>query len=888
MKTKLKIILSSYFNCTAKGAISLFMALLMTPFLTIAMILMDAGKYNSAVSILDEAMGVSATSTLAHHDSYLHERWGLLGMDQGEDLYGRYSRYLEINSGVMGQSIELDEIHVQGMYELADNQVLYNQIMEYCKLNAPTELATNFLNISDLIGKLEKMKNIGKIFDALAGGAGALDSTITMVRSADTLKSTASDMESLIEDYERDYSDLENAVSELIRALNEPKPEKSDYTDEEGELDTDAYEAAVEEWEQDIRDARTGANRARDIYADTIGELKDSMTIYRDKMGECLSAFGGITSNLANATASATEYMVKSSASQKNLKALQSDIKKMENDTDFDPQDSTYLDMKDWEQALSEKVAEENIQYQLAKAGKNGLSAVKNGYEEHFSQYSDETFGRCIDDLEQLKITVEEFDAENYSEDSGMIRADIYHGVALAAYVKSDEIEAYLAQQKDELLGGSLKDLLEGLVAFYNSIFKMSTLYEPEFRATIDMNYYNTTLGGLPGDDANGGSAMAIVTDIGNIVTEIKEFGSHLQSLKLLTALLDLKSLIQNLMQLCKDIAQFVINILRNIMDLFSSYDRLYYSTYATFNLPCRTDRGVSGVSFTGLSGYSLNGSSLPKQEIMTSPGIFDDLAAAITTLRDYTDGVGDDLTFSGAELEYILYGSECELANQMYTFFALYLLRLMLDVIPVTANTETQALAAASTFGYPLVMGLLILAEPLADTLLLVNGGEVEFWKTSIYLTPSGLPGLLENFVTIAKFTPDQKEELKGSLTGAFGATNEDYDYQKTLKDYEENKVTNNPTEYIKNLQKFNYREYCFFILLLTVTKEQQFSRLKNLIQMETLYHYKDAGEAYVFDLRKSYTYLDTEVNSHVKQLMPSLIDSSTFTVTRQQYRGY
>ena len=61
MKKKVKSYLAPYFNCSFNGAISLFMAILMTPFLTVAMVmvLVDAGRYNSVVSILDEAMGVS-------------------------------------------------------------------------------------------------------------------------------------------------------------------------------------------------------------------------------------------------------------------------------------------------------------------------------------------------------------------------------------------------------------------------------------------------------------------------------------------------------------------------------------------------------------------------------------------------------------------------------------------------------------------------------------------------------------------------------------------------------------------------------------------------------------------------------------------------------------
>ena len=76
-----------------KGAISLFMAVLMTPFLSIALLLVETGRYNSAVSLLDEAMGVSAVSTLANYDEYLKDRWGLLAFNQEHDLEDMYTAY---------------------------------------------------------------------------------------------------------------------------------------------------------------------------------------------------------------------------------------------------------------------------------------------------------------------------------------------------------------------------------------------------------------------------------------------------------------------------------------------------------------------------------------------------------------------------------------------------------------------------------------------------------------------------------------------------------------------------------------------------------------------------------------------------------------------------
>ena len=76
--------------------------------------------------------------------------------------------------------------------------------------------------------------------------------------------------------------------------------------------------------------------------------------------------------------------------------------------------------------------------------------------------------------------------------------------------------------------------------------------------------------------------------------------------------------------------------------------------------------------------------------------------------------------------------------------------------------------------------------------------------------------------------------------------------------------------------------------MLLLTVKKERQIARLSNLLQMETLSYYKTKGATYVFNLKNSYTYLSVDANVSVKQMLPSLADSSLFTIDRKHYRGY
>lgn len=131
-----------------------------------------------------------------------------------------------------------------------------------------------------------------------------------------------------------------------------------------------------------------------------------------------------------------------------------------------------------------------------------------------------------------------------------------------------------------------------------------------------------------------------------------------------------------------------------------------------------------------------------------------------------------------------------------------------------------------------------------------------------------------------------------------AFNATVDGYDYQETLYQYEHpqrNEQSQTPTavekaldDYKKGLKKLGYRDYCYILMCLFTSKEKQLSRIGNLIQTETLYYYQKKGAAYTFDLRNSYTYVHTEADVKVKQMLPALIDSSLFEITREQYRGY
>lgn len=852
-----------------KGAIALFLAVLMTPFLSIAMLLVETGRYNSAVSILDEVMGVSSTSLLASYDEYIKERWGLLAIDQGLDIDTQYTDYINTNVEVLGDSIDINNVNAKGDFALNNSEILYNQIMEYCTLNAPTKLATNFLNLSDLIKKLESFANIGQFFDIIGSGAGAVDSTITLAESADDLKVISNDLDDLKTQYSADYSSFKTAVENLTAALSEERPSDKDE---------------AKKYDNNIKDLREKVDKAKKTYKDTLDDVASKLQEFKDLMKSCNDAIESIKSEIASAANTALQLANDRKAKQDQLKEVNKKISDMEANGQNSSTPALYTQALEQKTELENQIAEIAVQEGMASAAQNGLSNVSDGWKQSFNSYSDSTIGELIKSFKNLSTKINNFSSASVTKTTVINDSEYFH-LSVSGYISASDIDAYLTAQASEMESGSLSALIDGIISFFNSLLKLQLFYDPALSSYIDVNYYNETFGGLPGGDSAGGGVMAIMTDISNMMSAATEFSKDIITLKWLDALKELKNFIESVVSLGKDLVQFAIDICNNIKDLFTSYDRLYYSTYTTFNLPCRTDFTSGVSSFTAMTGYKLTSLSLPQKAQSSSLTPVDDLIVLIDQIKSASKGSGSDYTFCGAELEYVLFGSNSEVANQMYTFVSMYLVRLLLDIPAILCNAEVQSLAASSTLAYPVVMILEILVEPLVDTVLLVNGAPIDLYKTQIYLTPTGLPKLLQELTPLLKgMSEADKKNIGTDVAGAFGIAKDDYNYQQTLQKYSGNTSTAKSPD----LFKFNYREYCFLILLLTVTKEQQMARLSNLIQMETLNYYKNKGVAYTFDLSNAYTFVVTEANVSVKQMLPSLADSSLFTITRKQYRGY
>ena len=419
---------------------------------------------------------------------------------------------------------------------------------------------------------------------------------------------------------------------------------------------------------------------------------------------------------------------------------------------------------------------------------------------------------------------------------------------------------------------------------------------------------YDKEYGGLA--TSNDPGVLDIIKRIGTIVSLSKGyqngFWNYVPGVNVALRLNDFWKILNECVGLFDDIVKFGVQVAKNIVGLFTSYDRLYYSSYMTYNLPCRVDLDEGKFNCKLMSGYDLNKAGLPKQggvnNINPLDDFGDDLAALAQTLKDFRAGSGSDITFSGAELEYILFGSNSEIANQLYVFVAFLFCRLLTTIPAVLGNAEAELMAGATTIGYPVVMALLIIGETFVDTLLLVNGENLDFYERTIHLSPSGIVKLTADQLTIVgkKASNALKERFDAKsrvLKKKFEDTQGSERYQELkgrldkdpYKTSDKSPVGEALESYKKSFGQFSYRDFCLVLLLLTVSENQQMTRLSNLIQMESLWYYtqtepRDAG----FDIRKAYAAIDAQAEVKISWSLPSVTGSSWLTANRRQVRGY
>ena len=306
----------------SKGVISLFLAILMVPFVSIAGMLVNAGRVNSAVAIFDEALCNASNSTLGTYDKFLRSRFALLAMSQntsdGGTKYGStssnytpddlindvFNYYMEKNVGTLSNTYLSTDVSGAGLYPLSDSSVLLSSVLQSSKITVPAKLAVDWGSIDDILKKFTESFNVFASIENFASTGFGLASDIDeLLDTQDELEQQIDSCNNARTEYNTAYDEFKNAVNdynELIDSVGSASSEvetcqatvnelekktsglQSDLQEKREELDKlkndkkADHEKEIEDLEKEIKKIEAEIEEANPGYTSALEKLKSA------------------------------------------------------------------------------------------------------------------------------------------------------------------------------------------------------------------------------------------------------------------------------------------------------------------------------------------------------------------------------------------------------------------------------------------------------------------------------------------------------------------------------------------------------------------------------------------------------------------------------------
>lgn len=175
---------------STKGAISIFVALMMAGILSLGTFVIEAGRLQAAKTQLFEATISASSSMLSSYNLELHERYGLFAIDPTRSNETTCRSYLDFNSdlatGYFGNSVtrlyKIEDVTMTGIYNLTYPHILKRQLLTTAKYNiTPEKSQLNMYTVkyalSDLQDRCQYVSSrMATLKEASGGNISSLDS----------------------------------------------------------------------------------------------------------------------------------------------------------------------------------------------------------------------------------------------------------------------------------------------------------------------------------------------------------------------------------------------------------------------------------------------------------------------------------------------------------------------------------------------------------------------------------------------------------------------------------------------------------------------------------------------------------------------------------------
>lgn len=879
-----------------RGAISLMLCILITPFLSMAGALIELSRYQSATELMQEVIDSSMLSVLADYDEYLEDRFGLFAVSQDNDMSESFNSYLKSNSNILGGAVSVDSASLNGKFSLSakgdsgDYDVLEAQLLDFSETSALTETLLENFKLQDIIDALKDITGFSNITSIASNVKDATSAIKSLVESAENLYNDLnvvySAFESASQSVQRIVDTFNNIASDVQTTLEFNISEYQIAEDENGGLILQRIEPTGEE------------NDTIDI----ISELKDSkyvdyFNLIKIEVASILTDIGDVTSTVDKLPADLTAFQ----NSLSNAKTVVEKIKNIgsSSTSSAETSDSKKDAMKESAQSSATELSEvfdeiiSDLEESVSDISIDMLSEIKSSVTDILGEFKNEVSNIVL--LKNYNPNFISSDLLNTVakyfvtalKDGGAVSLDSFYSYFLSNNsiaelfnsIKEIPSKLLVAVEKawtslKDAVSDSVISALKSLVNTIAEMFKIDIV-------DTDLNAYlnDEVASGLAADNGPYAKFLEGVSDLIDEVNGLSGGDDSDESIwdkikgfidSLFGIFEAVEKVLSSILDLVKTFIEKISDFIEAVKQPENFYDFFLLAGYMIHNLPNRLTELDSESAITGFP-YS----DLPTDNISSSSGFnntgLGDLAGY---LKEDSDGSGGNRVFKGAEVEYIMAGTRSEIMNQLVAFMQIYMIRLLLNLPIVFTDGSVSSMAAtANIFGW-IVYLVILLAEPLCDTILIVKGGEINLLKNKCFLTPTGIPKLIEAYKDLGVNTlvTNTLESLKGNLENVDQSSSE-----------------NNSGGAFKEALNIGYEDHLLICIALMLPKDQLLTRFANLIQIEAKQYYSTHGGK-PFDINKAYTCVtcDATVTYYPFISIFEAAGLSTFSVDYEQDRSY
>ena len=853
-----------------RGAVAIFLCLVITPFLTIASALLEYSRYQGAAQEVKDLMNTASYSTLSNYDTYLEERFGVFAISKDCDINSTYQENVSRNTEILGKSIIFNGNTAKGEWPLSEQTILKKQIMDFSESTVMADFLLDDMNIEELIEKLSNLKGIESLVNTTEKVAGVTSGIVELVEKIEGLKESVEKIANKAVEIKNKWDDF---IGTAESTLNKIKT--GGYVYDEADP-AGSLELLVSSYGTDIQNIYTAAEDLKnnaEAFKNLLEEenlpqkLNDVKTAY-EAVVQAWEGEEGSTEEITTVSIESGEQQESegaSNASEEVSDVLQEILDAVKDAVDEAVETFKQETVDNFKTSAEELVTELKSKFKLDT---NGGQYVK-------------------DDLQDLIISLLESEDIRASVAEKYLPEDVdFTSISSTISSTADIIKTAFEQASNsfqEKMGDSLGTILNTLVTALRGLFDLDVFYDGDLDAYLD----DAIAADLLTSDT-GNPYSTFLTAMENMVQGVESFVGSIAGLNLAGMLKALGTLLTAINNTLKALCELAVDTVHKVQELAgyltsgedgSLYELLLLSAYLTHTLPSRNNAGSSfpmELEGTAITGFDY--ADIP--ETGGSAGALDILPSGLTGMVSFLNGLsggGSDKMFKGAELEYAMIGTKSEIANQALTFLDLYILRILIDLPVVLTDPAVAEMAAAATIAGWAVYLIVALGEPLCDAVILGNGETSYLVKKGCYLTPKGIPKLIETLVGIAMANGDDKlkQQVQDSLTSKISGKMDGLG----SKPFTEGGIF-----------EMDYDTHLLLLLMLTTTEERMLGRLADLMQLENNAWRRQEGLSDDFRITQAYTTVSAETDLTFQSFIRvfEINDSSVFRKKFSMMRSY